>query len=506
MADIYPKPPSILQSINEFDEWAKNVVLSADYSKYVAQPIYNVKGFGAKGDGVTDDTLAIQSALNAGLNVYFPPGTYRVTDKLTLQPNQNIRGAGSRRGGTVIAYDGPDNNSLFVIIGNGPLDHVNGVTIRDLRLSGGSKKVIIFDARYTHNIFVENCIFEGGQTCIYLQEVWDSQFIASYVGYNLQATADKEVCGVWLENSTVDNTNDISFISCVFESIKPYYENGNLVSNAYCLKSTATNGTGITQHNHDIYITNCHFEPGDANTYCIYADETHMINVLGGRFVRTKGNAEQDLIYPFYLRYPWTASFTSTKFELSYEINNPIMYVYAPDANAFVSIMGCSIIAPYLINIKLFDGSFQSDTAFGGYSVINTILNGAMIPGTRAQFPLTMPPPTMIDNTVAAYQVRARLSTSESRLITHRLDDSTYRLQVWGAPNFDGGDIVRFDINQAIPNTYFNSDVQIASGAYNTAHLIMGNYHLWIDTNGRLRIKNGAPTSDADGVVVGTQA
>lgn len=27
MADIYPKPPSILQSINHFDEWARNVIL-----------------------------------------------------------------------------------------------------------------------------------------------------------------------------------------------------------------------------------------------------------------------------------------------------------------------------------------------------------------------------------------------------------------------------------------------------------------------------------------------
>lgn len=43
----------------------------------------SVKDFGAKGDGVTDDTAAIQGALNyaapLGRQVFFPPGTYRTT-------------------------------------------------------------------------------------------------------------------------------------------------------------------------------------------------------------------------------------------------------------------------------------------------------------------------------------------------------------------------------------------------------------------------------------------
>lgn len=44
----------------------------------------NVKDFGAKGDGIIDDTLAIQAALDRadprrGVEIYFPPGTYLVS-------------------------------------------------------------------------------------------------------------------------------------------------------------------------------------------------------------------------------------------------------------------------------------------------------------------------------------------------------------------------------------------------------------------------------------------
>lgn len=55
----------------------------------------SVKDFGARGDGVTDDTAAIQSAIKTGKNVYIPEGVYVVTDELTLvTKGQRIVGAG----------------------------------------------------------------------------------------------------------------------------------------------------------------------------------------------------------------------------------------------------------------------------------------------------------------------------------------------------------------------------------------------------------------------------
>lgn len=46
--------------------------------------ITSVKDFGAVGDGVTDDTVAIQAAINTGKNVYVQNGNYKVTNALTI--------------------------------------------------------------------------------------------------------------------------------------------------------------------------------------------------------------------------------------------------------------------------------------------------------------------------------------------------------------------------------------------------------------------------------------
>lgn len=50
----------------------------------------DVKEYGAKGDGVTDDTAAIQAALNASLMVMFPPGAYLVNDPIEPQAGSHL--------------------------------------------------------------------------------------------------------------------------------------------------------------------------------------------------------------------------------------------------------------------------------------------------------------------------------------------------------------------------------------------------------------------------------
>ncbi len=147
----------------------------------------NVKTFGARGDGVSDDTAAIQQALNSirKLNhrkplvsnpitagapelqkfkaiswhsenvrepeLFFPSGTYRITDTLVGTGDISLRGEKD----SVIFQTVPEKNILYINYGFRAL--IDGLTFK-----GGKRQVIYFtnnnDIAY---LSIENCRFEN---------------------------------------------------------------------------------------------------------------------------------------------------------------------------------------------------------------------------------------------------------------------------------------------------------------------------------------------------------
>ena len=71
----------------------------------------SVKDFGAKGDGVTDDTAAINAAIASvsfGGNILFPNGTYLVTSQIVVTAKVKLIGFGiATENGTGAAFRGP---------------------------------------------------------------------------------------------------------------------------------------------------------------------------------------------------------------------------------------------------------------------------------------------------------------------------------------------------------------------------------------------------------------
>src|SRR5437016_2803881 len=59
---------------------------------------YNVKSYGARGDGVSDDTAAINTALGSASaskgTVFFPPGIYSIGAPILPSADVTIAGAG----------------------------------------------------------------------------------------------------------------------------------------------------------------------------------------------------------------------------------------------------------------------------------------------------------------------------------------------------------------------------------------------------------------------------
>ena len=93
----------------------------------------NVKYYGAKGDGVTDDTTAIQTAIDtiaasSGF-VFFPSGTYIVTSGITLESNLCVQG--QCKEDTIIKYTGLNNDDVMSALSK------TGICIKDLSFEGG---------------------------------------------------------------------------------------------------------------------------------------------------------------------------------------------------------------------------------------------------------------------------------------------------------------------------------------------------------------------------------
>jgi Pectate lyase superfamily protein len=157
-------------------------VLTRLYSRIQAAPI-NVKDYGAKGDGVTDDTAAINAAFTAavGGKCYLPAGTYMVSGttgvafggntSLIIPATGNIEIFGDGPGVTIIKHVGGSANEN--ILAGGTTFACPNVTIRDLTINGNGSVGYGVALQFADLCTLENITVLGANALITCFALWD---------------------------------------------------------------------------------------------------------------------------------------------------------------------------------------------------------------------------------------------------------------------------------------------------------------------------------------------
>lgn len=171
----------------------------------------SVRDYGAKGDGKTDDSVAVQNAMNSALSVWFPTGTYLVGD-LKLRSKQQLAGTGA--GSKLLQKP----ESQFCVSANphregyaDPSLNLSGIGIRDLNFEGQSGNVTFSEWIYLLNLNGVSDVTVTG--CKFVKYVGDGIYLGSSNNLNTERHNYRvTISNCQFDGVTKNNRNGISII------------------------------------------------------------------------------------------------------------------------------------------------------------------------------------------------------------------------------------------------------------------------------------------------------
>lgn len=270
------KAPGTIATTTMTGDNGGSVIVALDGMRWDRETdILDVLMFGAKGDGVTNDTNAIQAAMNAAKKIYFPTSTYVYT-ALTIPTGISLIGDGpyqsilflqnasnptaaaiQNTGGTGIAIQGIGFNGNYKNQSSGDIVSFTNVTNTiisqceffygyntGLTFSGGNNNVVKDSSAYTngksaagYGIYIYNSSGNIISDCI----VYDNCIGVAIESASSGAANDNRLSNIYAYSNRADFSQSGAGIHIESASGNTAYR--NKASNCSCLNST---GTGVT--------------------------------------------------------------------------------------------------------------------------------------------------------------------------------------------------------------------------------------------------------------------
>jgi len=221
----------------------------------------------AVGDGVADDSVALQTALDTGGDgkaVYLPPGTYRITETLVLKgPIHGVLIVGHGRD-TRIVWDGAEGGTMLWSNGSAYSRYVG------LSWDGKGKAAVGF----------EHAAEKRFETEVRHQH----EAFRNFAGYGIRVGYQQKVASA-----------EINYLNCLFENCGTgaAFLTFNDYDNSFDGCEFWNCGTGIYDMKGNFYARNCHFEASRVTDFDIgseHGDSIRRCTSYGSnRFITESG-------------------------------------------------------------------------------------------------------------------------------------------------------------------------------------------------------------------------